>query len=243
MDEAAAQLRLSIDSLPPELDELERQHPPARDRAHGAEEGEPQGRGQAPRPDRGESWPSSTSSARAALALAGEKDLITSLRANKALIENFKSEAERKEREGDFERVAQIRYGELPSTEADVERSVAQLARVQENGALLPEEVDAEMIANVVSRWTGIPVSRLLEGEREKLLGMEQRLRQRVVGQDHALAAISEAVRRARAGCRSRADRLARSSCSARPASARPRPRARSPSSCSTTSTRWCGST
>jgi ATP-dependent Clp protease ATP-binding subunit ClpB len=130
----------------------------------------------------------------------GEKDLITALRAGKTLIESLRNEAERKEREGNFERVAQIRYGELPQAEAQLKTNAEQLAEAQREGALLPEEVDSEMIAKVVSRWTGIPASRLLETEREKLLHMEERLRERVVGQDSALAAISEAVRRARAG-------------------------------------------
>jgi ATP-dependent Clp protease ATP-binding subunit ClpB len=200
MDEAAAQLRLSIDSLPPELDQIERRIRQleiertalAKERNKGSEK--------------------RLSEIAAELAELNEqkttirtrwqteKDLITRIRAGKTLIEALRAEAERKEREGDYARVGEIRYGELPKAERDVELAAAQLAEVQKGGALLPEEVDAEMIAKVVSRWTGIPVSRLLETEREKLLHMEERLRERVVGQDHALAAIAESVRRARAG-------------------------------------------
>ena len=115
--------------------------------------------------------------------LGSEKDLITSIRAGKTLIETLRAEAERTEREGDLERVAKIRFGELPEAQSNVEASARRLAEIQAAGALLPEEVDAEMIASVVSRWTGIPVARLLEGERAKLLRMEDTLEQRVVGQ------------------------------------------------------------
>ncbi len=200
MDEAAAQLRITIDSLPPELDQIERKKRQleiertalAKEKAKGSErrldeigrelsELEEEGRALRAR------W-------------QNEKELITAIRAGKTLIETLRSEAERKEREGDYERVAKIRYGELPEAERSVERAAAKLAEVQKGGALLPEEVDAEMIASVVSRWTGIPVTRLLETEREKLLHMEDRLRERVIGQDQALTAISESVRRARAG-------------------------------------------
>jgi ATP-dependent Clp protease ATP-binding subunit ClpB len=204
MDEAAAQLRITIDSLPPELDQVERKKRQLEiERTALSKE---KGKGSERRIEEIDRELSEIEEESRALRTRwqSEKDLITAIRAGKTKIETLRAEAERKEREGDYERVAKIRYGELPDTEAEVQRSVDQLARVQEHGALLPEEVDAEMIANVVSRWTGIPVSRLLEGEREKLLHMEERLRQRVVGQEHALAAISEAVRRARAGLQER---------------------------------------
>jgi ATP-dependent Clp protease ATP-binding subunit ClpB len=198
MDEAAAQLRLSIDSLPPELDQLERKtrQLEIERTALAKEKGEEKRIGaiQAELAELAEE-------AKAIRARwQTEKDLITSLRAGKALIETLRAEAERKEREGDYERVAKIRYGELPEAEAKLKDSSARLARAQKDGALLPEEVDAELIAKVVSRWTGIPAQRLLETEREKLLHMEDRLRERVIGQDAPLTAISEAVRRARAG-------------------------------------------
>jgi len=200
MDEAAAQLRLSIDSLPPELDELER-----RTRQLEIERGALQKEKSADSDARLKGIAKELaelgelkSSLRARW--QSEKDLITSIRAGKTLIESLRSEAERKEREGDYARVGAIRYGELPQAEQSVVVAVKRLAEAQKDGALLPEEVDAEMIAKVVSRWTGIPAARLLETEREKLLHMEDRLRERVVGQDHALEIISQAVRRARAG-------------------------------------------
>ncbi|MCK6445268.1 MAG: AAA family ATPase [Planctomycetes bacterium] len=198
MDEAAAQLKLSIDSLPPELDQFERKirQLEIERTALQKEKGEEK-RIQAIAAELAElAEGSKTIRAR----WQNEKELITSLRAGKALIETLRAEAERKEREGDYERVAKIRYGELPGAEQKLKDTAEKLARAQKDGALLPEEVDAEMIAKVVSRWTGIPAQRLLETEREKLLHMEDRLRERVIGQDAPLAAISEAVRRARAG-------------------------------------------
>ena len=200
VDEAAAQVRLSIDSLPPELDAIERK---VRQLEIERTALKKESRGDEARriAQIGEELSELNESGRA---LRGrwqaEKDLITALRASKTRIESLRTEAERKEREGHFERVAQIRYGELPQAEAQLKQNAEKLAEAQREGALLPEEVDSEMIAKVVSRWTGIPASRLLETEREKLLQMEERLRERVVGQDHALEVISEAVRRARAG-------------------------------------------
>ncbi|MEO0663338.1 MAG: AAA family ATPase, partial [Planctomycetota bacterium] len=129
-----------------------------------------------------------------------EKELIRSIRASKVLVEDLRGEAERKERDGDFERVGQIRYGELPDLEKRIADATTELERVQSDGALLPEAVDDEMIAKVIARWTGIPADKLLETERQKLLQMEDGLKRRVVGQDDALEAISQAVRRARAG-------------------------------------------
>jgi ATP-dependent Clp protease ATP-binding subunit ClpB len=200
MDEAAAQLRLSIDSLPPELDQIERRIRQLEiERTALVKEG--RGDQQRRVDEIGRELAELQEGARELRARwQTEKDLITSIRAGKTLIEALRAEAERKEREGDYERVAKIRYGELPAAERALATSTRKLAEVQKDGALLPEEVDAELIAKVVSRWTGIPASRLLETEREKLLHMEARLRERVIGQDHALAAISECVRRARAG-------------------------------------------
>ncbi|MEL6903864.1 MAG: AAA family ATPase [Planctomycetota bacterium] len=198
VDEAAAQLRTAIDSLPPELDELERRHRQLEIErsALQAEDGNV----------------SRTSEIDAALAdlreessalkarWTAEKELIRSIRASKVLVEDLRGEAERKERDGDFERVGQIRFGELPDLEKRIADATAELERVQSEGALLPEAVDDEMIAKVIARWTGIPADKLLETERQKLLQMEEGLKRRVVGQDEALEAISQAVRRARAG-------------------------------------------
>jgi ATP-dependent Clp protease ATP-binding subunit ClpB len=200
VDEAAAQLRISIDSLPPELDAIERKIRQLEiERTALAKE---KGKDTAKRLEGISAELAELNEEARALRARWqtEKDLITAIGTGKALIENLRAEAERKEREGDFERVARIRYGELPEAEANLEANSRKLAEVQKDGALLPEEVDAELIAKVVSRWTGIPVSRLLETEREKLLHMEERLRERVIGQDEAISAISQAVRRARAG-------------------------------------------
>ena len=200
VDEAAAQLRLSIDSLPPELDSLERKMRQLEiERTALARE---DGAGEARRlADIGaELADLQEQSSSLRTRWENEKNLITSLRAGKALIENLRAEAERKEREGDYERVGKIRYDELPTQERQLQANEQRLRELQSGGALLPEEVDAEVIAGVISRWTGIPATRLLETEREKLLTMEQRLGERVVGQEQPLMAISEAVRRARAG-------------------------------------------
>ena len=200
MDEAAAQVRLAIDSLPPELDTIERKVRQLEIERTALKKED--ARGEARRIEQiAAELAEHNESGRALRARwQAEKDVITALRAGKTLIESLKNEAERKEREGNFERVAQIRYGEIPQAEKALKENSAKLSDVQREGALLPEEVDAEMIAKVVSRWTGIPASRLLETERQKLMHMEERLRERVIGQDHALQAISEAVRRARAG-------------------------------------------
>ncbi len=200
VDEAAAQLRSAIDSLPPELDTIERKtrqleiertalaKEPGRETKRRLEVIEKE---LADLKEQGDAlrvrWKS-------------EKDLIKSIRAGKMLIETLREEASRKEREGNYERVAKIRYGELPDAETKLAENTKRLEKVQENGALLPEAVDAELIAQVVSRWTGIPATRLLETEREKLMHMEDRIGARVIGQRHAIEAISQAVRRARAG-------------------------------------------
>ena len=143
----------------------------------------------------------------------------------------------------DWERAARLKYeiGQLEQQLAEAEQALRE--RGQNGRALVKEEVDEQDIAEVVSRWTGIPVSRLMEGEVEKLIQMEERLRERVVGQDEAIAAVANAVRAAGPACRTRTGRSAASCSSARPASARPRRPARWPSSCSTTSRRWSAST
>ncbi len=139
------------------------------------------------------------------------------------------------ERNGDYGRVAEIRYGKIRETEAEIEKLQSEVARNAETGAMIKEEVDAEDIAEVVARWTGIPVSRMLRSEREKLLRMESELHDRVIGQDRAIAAVSDAVRRSRAGCRTRAVPSVRSSSSVRRAWVRPSWPRRWPNTCSTT--------
>jgi ATP-dependent Clp protease ATP-binding subunit ClpB len=129
-----------------------------------------------------------------------EKQAITHIRRLKEGIEQLKAEEQRYERAGDLARVAEIRYGKLATAERELEQAQQRLAELQKDRRMLKEEVDEEDIAALVSKWTGIPVGRLLEGEAQKLVAMEERLRQRVVGQDDALARVSNAIRRSRAG-------------------------------------------
>lgn len=129
-----------------------------------------------------------------------EKDLIKSIRSSKEEIESLKNEADKYEREGNLAKVAELRYGKIPEVEKNIESKTDELARIQKNNKMLKEEVDAEDIAEIVSKWTGIPVTRMLEGEREKLVHMEDNLKMRVIGQDDAVVAVSNAIRRSRAG-------------------------------------------
>lgn len=129
-----------------------------------------------------------------------EKDLIKTIRSSKEEIDVLKADAERYEREGDLTKVAEIRYGKLPELEKTIEGKTEELRKVQENKKMLKEEVDADDIAEIVSRWTGIPVTKMLESERQKLLKMEENLAQRLIGQKDAVIAVSEAIRRSRAG-------------------------------------------
>ena len=119
---------------------------------------------------------------------------------NKVEIENLKFEAEKAEREGDYGKVAEIRYGKLQALDKEITEIQEELKLMQGDSAMIKEEVDAEDIADVVSRWTGIPVSKMLQSEKDKLLHLEDELHERVIGQDEAIAAVADAVRRSRAG-------------------------------------------
>ena len=129
-----------------------------------------------------------------------EKDLIKTIRSSKEEIENLKVDAEKLERDGDLTKVAEIRYGRIPELEKLISENNDELANVQSEKKMLKEEVDSEDIAEIVSRWTGIPVTKMLEGERQKLLNMEKNLAERIVGQEDAVIAVSNAIRRSRAG-------------------------------------------
>ncbi len=129
-----------------------------------------------------------------------EKEIVEKIQQRKNDIENLKFEAEQAEREGDFEKVAEIRYGKLKAIEDEIEELKAKLSELQGDSPMINEEVDAEDIAEIVSKWTGIPVSRMLQSEREKLLHLETELHNRVVGQDEAIEAVADAIRRSRAG-------------------------------------------
>ncbi len=129
-----------------------------------------------------------------------EKEIIDNIQKNKQAIENFKFEADQAERQGNYGRVAELRYGKIKEAEKNIEYLKAKLEKSQTDMALIKEEVSAEDIAEIVSRWTGIPVSRMLQSEKDKLLNLENELHKRIVGQDEAISAVSEAVRRSRAG-------------------------------------------
>jgi ATP-dependent Clp protease ATP-binding subunit ClpB len=129
-----------------------------------------------------------------------EKELINRIQQNKIDIEDAKFQAEKAEREGDYGKVAELRYGKIKEKEAEIEELKNRLHETQGDSAMIKEEVDAEDIAGVVSRWTGIPVTRMLQSEREKLLHLEEELHKRVVGQEEAITAVADAVRRNRAG-------------------------------------------
>ncbi len=129
-----------------------------------------------------------------------EKDLIKSIRASKEEIEILKTEADKSEREGDLAKVAEIRYGKLIDLQKNIDSQTEKLAEIQKDKKMLKEEVDAEDIAEIISKWTGIPVTRMLESERQKLVHMEENLQKRVIGQEDAVTAVSNAIRRSRAG-------------------------------------------
>lgn len=197
IDEAASKLRIEINSSPQELDEIERkirqleiereaikrekdEKKLAKLAEQLAELGEERDQLKA-------KW-------------QNEKDIVEGIQQAKEDIENYKLEAEQAERAGDFGRVAELRYGKIKEAEEVLEESKKELAELQSNSPMIKEEVDSEDIASVVSRWTGIPVNKMLESDREKLLRLEDELHKRVVGQEEAIAAISDAVRRSRAG-------------------------------------------
>jgi ATP-dependent Clp protease ATP-binding subunit ClpB len=200
MDEAASRIRIEIDSLPEEIDELERRIlqleverqalRKEKDRSS-RERVEKLGQELADLKERSSSlkvhW-------------QREKELIEAMNKLTEQQDTLKVEEQNAERRGDLERVAEIRYGQLIALAKEMESLRAQLAEVQKKGKILKEEVDEEDVAEVVSRWTGIPVSKMLEGDLERLLRMEDNLRKRVVGQDEALRVVSDTIRRARAG-------------------------------------------
>ncbi len=197
IDEAAAQIRMEIDSMPAELDQLEREirqleverEAVKRDEDDEklAEINEQIANLEDERDELRARWKQ-------------EKDLIQTVRDAKEKIDELRVKAENLEREGKYDQVAEIRYGEIPELEKEATEANQQLDDIQQNGALLKEEVDGEDIAGIVSNWTGIPVSKMMESERQKLLRMEEELSERVVGQPEAIEVVSNAVRRGRTG-------------------------------------------
>lgn len=200
IDEAASRLRMEIDSLPTEIDELKRKQnqleievtalrkerdPKSKERLKKLEEEKEKIRAELGKLE--ERWQK-------------EKEVIMRIRSLKETIEEKKREEEKAEREGDFEKVARLRYGELLELEKKLKEEEEKLQEVQKEGRMLKEEVDEQDVLEIVSKWTGIPLSRLMEAESEKLIHMEERLKERVVGQDEALRLVSDAIRRGRAG-------------------------------------------
>src|SRR5690606_5658572 len=129
-----------------------------------------------------------------------EKEVVDNIQTTKSDIENFKIEAERAEREGDYGKVAEIRYGKIKEAQEELEKLQKELQANQSGSSLIKEEVTYEDIAEVVAKWTGIPVTKMLQSDREKLLKLEDELHKRVIGQEEAIIAVSDAVRRSRAG-------------------------------------------
>ncbi len=197
MDEAAAKLRMEVDSVPEELDEIMRKIKQLEIEREAIKRENDQPKVdlltrqiedlKAEEADFSAKWKS-------------EKELINKMQQAKVEIENAKFEADRAEREGDYGKVAELRYGKIKEKENDIEALQKELHVRQGGRAMIKEEVDAEDIADVVSRWTGIPVNRMLQSERDKLLNLEDELHKRVIGQDEAITAVADAVRRSRAG-------------------------------------------
>ena len=197
MDEAAAKLRMERDSQPEELDEITRRlrqleiEREAIKRENDENKLAQLNKEIATLEEREKNFRAKWE---------GERELLNKIQENKKEMERLKFEADRAEREGNYERVAEIRYGKLQALQAEIDKIQEDLKQRQGNEALVKEEVTADDIADVVSRWTGIPVSRMLQSEREKLVHLEAELHQRVIGQDEAITAVADAVRRSRAG-------------------------------------------
>ncbi len=197
MDEAAAKLRMERDSVPEELDEIERRLKQLEIEREAIKREDDQPKLQQLNKEIAELKEQESSYKGK---WEAERALVNKIQQNKQQIEQLKFEAERAEREGDYGKVAEIRYGKLKALEDEISHIQKQLKDTQGGDAMIKEVVTAEDIADVVSRWTGIPVSKMLQSEREKLLHLEEELHLRVIGQDEAIRAVSDAVRRSRAG-------------------------------------------
>ncbi len=200
VDEAASRLRIEIDSVPAEVDEVERRIRQLEiERQALSKESEGAARERLAKLER-ELSELRERAAGLKSRWEAEKAVVVRLQTLKARIEDIRNEEQRVERQGDLERAAQLRYGELPALTKELAAEQARLEERQAKGRMIKEEVDDEDIAQVVAKWTGIPVARLMEGEMDKLVRMEERLHRRVVGQDQAVEAVANAVRRARTG-------------------------------------------
>jgi ATP-dependent Clp protease ATP-binding subunit ClpB len=200
VDEAASRLRIEIDSMPFEIDVVERRIRQLEiERAALAKETDDASK---QRLETLEAELRSLQEERDGMVAHWqlEKDVIVAIQAGKERLEQARLDAERAERDGDLERAAQLRYGHIPVVEREVEQMTERLQSLQGDGAMLKEEVDEEDVAEIVAKWTGIPVSRLMEGELTKLVRLEEVLHERVIGQDSAVSAVANAIRRSRAG-------------------------------------------
>ncbi|MBQ7419986.1 MAG: ATP-dependent chaperone ClpB [Prevotella sp.] len=205
MDEAAAKLRMERDSVPEELDEITRRLAQLEIERESIKREQPTAPTDPTTPNKLQQLDKDIAELKEQeqqyrAKWEGERQLVNKIQQDKQEIEQLKYEAERAEREGDYGKVAEIRYSKLKALEDDIKNIQAQLANAQDGNAMVREEVTADDIAEVVSRWTGIPVTRMMQSEREKLLHLEEELHKRVIGQDEAIIAVSDAVRRSRAG-------------------------------------------
>lgn len=197
VDEATSALRMEIDSMPEELDKMKRRLMKLEiERAALKKDGEKEALGKVEK----ELENLRESSQQLELKWKNEKEVIASIRKHKEDIEKLRNQAEIKERQGELDKVAEIRYGKIPAVEQLIKEEEKRLAKLQKKQKILKEEVTAEDIAEVVARWTGVPVQKMLESETQKLSRMEDELKKRVVGQEEAISAVSNAVRRSRAG-------------------------------------------
>ena len=197
MDEAAARLRLQMDSVPESLDEVSRKIKQLEIEREAIKREDDKSKLEQLNKEIADLKEEET---KQKAQWQTEKGLINKIQQNKIDIENLKFEAEKAEREGDYGKVAEIRYGKIKQKEEEIKEVQAKLHQMQGGAAMIKEEVDSDDIADVVSRWTGIPVSKMLQSEKDKLLHLEEELHKRVIGQDEAITAIADAVRRSRAG-------------------------------------------
>ena len=197
MDEAAAKLRMEVNSVPEELDEISRKIKQLEIEREAIKREKDEDKLQLLNKEIAELKEQENSFK---AKWQSEKTLVEKIQQDKVEIENLKFEAEKAEREGDYGKVAEIRYGKLQALNTDIEATQKELRQMQGGSAMIKEEVEAEDIADVVSRWTGIPVKKMLKSESEKLLHLEDELHKRVIGQDEAIEAVADAVRRSRSG-------------------------------------------
>jgi len=200
IDEAASRLRIEIDSLPQEIDQLQREIMQLEIERQALQREEDERSKARLREIEQRIADLKEKSSGMKAKWQSEKEAIERMRTAKAELEQLKVQLDQARNAGDLGRASEIQYGQIPELERKLEAEQAKLAKIQQDGVTLKEEVDEEDVAEVVAKWTGVPVTKMLEGEMQKLLTMEERLRQRVIGQDEALEAVANAVRRARAG-------------------------------------------